>query len=111
MAGIQIRASRSVTVSAGNKTPLRKKGETVPADFQPLIDLLVQVQAANYSSAEQQVEHFERHLLDAEHSGPALEWAELSHAAGTASQIQRLIPRDLLQRQDIAPLLQQHGIL
>jgi hypothetical protein len=100
-----------IQIPARNKAGLRKQGETVPADFGPLIDLLLDVQAADYESAEEQVLHFERHLLNVEHSGPAFEWAELSHAAGTASQIQKLVPEDLWQAQDITPLLKDLGLI
>jgi hypothetical protein len=111
MARIEIKARSTLRISERKQADLRKQGETLPADFQPLIALLQEVQTANYASAEQQVEHFERHLLNVEHIGPALDWAELSHAAGTAALIQKLIPADLWQEQDITPLLKELGAL
>ena len=72
-----------------------KAGQSTRADFQPLIDLLAEVQAANYPSAEAQVEHIERHLLNVEVTGVQREWITLAHAAGTASLIPSLIPEHL----------------
>lgn len=72
-----------------------KQGQTTRADFQPLIDLLTEVQAAEYECAEQQLEHFERHLLNIEAAGVQSDWIRLAHAAGTASVIPTLIPDHL----------------
>lgn len=80
-----------------------KAGQTTRADFQPLIQLLSEVQAAGYNTAEEQVEHFERHLLDVEASGVQSHWINLAHAAGTASVIPALVPDHLWkQRVDIS---------
>ena len=77
---------------------LVKSGKTISADFQPLIDLLAEVQAADYDNAEAQVEHIERHLLNVEAPGVQREWITLAHAAGTASVIPALIPAHLWEQ-------------
>ena len=73
-----------------------KAGQSTRADFQPLIDLLAEVQAADYDNAEAQVEHIERHLLNVE--AVQREWITLAHAAGTASVIPALIPAHLWEQ-------------
>lgn len=84
---------------------LVKSGQTISADFQPLIELLSEVQAANYSTTEEQVAHFERHVMALELQPMPLEWATIAHAAGTASQILELIPERLWKMENVTPII------
>jgi hypothetical protein len=101
MTEIKIPASTSRKV-------VMQRGERIASDFQPLIDLLQEVQAAEYETEQQQYEHFVNHVLKIVEAGPALEWARLANGAVTASQIQKLIPDDLWLLQDITPLFEEH---
>jgi hypothetical protein len=83
---------------------LVKSGKTISADFQPLIDLLAEVQAADYDNAEAQVEHFRRHVEALRIHPMPLEWATIAHAAGTATAILDLIPAELWRMENITPI-------
>jgi hypothetical protein len=85
---------------------LVKSGQTISADFQPLIDLLAEVQAANYSTAEEQVAHFQLHVMALELEPMPLEWSTIAHAAGTASAILELVPDHLWRMENVAPITQ-----
>ena len=85
---------------------LVKSGQTISADFQPLIELLAEVQAANYSTAEEQMAHFQRHVQALETHPMPLEWSTIAHAAGTASTILELIPERLWRMENITPITQ-----
>ena len=85
---------------------LVKSGKTISADFQPLIDLLIEVQAADYSCAEDQVEHFRRHVEALRVHPMPLEWTVIAHAAGTATAILDLIPAELWRMENVTPLSQ-----
>jgi hypothetical protein len=100
MADIQIPARRA-------KRVVMQRGERMASDFQPLIDLLQEVQAADYETEQQQYEHFAAHVLRIVEAGPALEWAVLANSAGTASCIPQLVPDDVWLLQDITPLLEE----
>jgi hypothetical protein len=100
MTEIQIPARRA-------KRVVMQRGERMASDFQPLIDLLQEVQAADYETEQQQYEHFVAHVLKIVEAGPALEWARLANSAGTASQIQKLIPDDVWLLQDMTPLFEE----
>lgn len=82
---------------------LVKQGQRIAADFQPLIDLLAEVQAAKYETAEEQVEHLRQHMAELENAPHPLEWAPVAYAAGTAAVIVDLVPGRLRRFENIIP--------
>lgn len=82
---------------------LVKQGQRIAADFRPLIDLLAEVQAANYATAEEQLEHLRQHMAELENAPHPLEWAPVAYAAGTAANIVDFVPGRLSRFENISP--------
>jgi hypothetical protein len=78
----------------------------ISSDFEPLIELLQNLQAANYRTRSEQLAHIERHLTAVEINPTPFDYVALKHAAGTASAISEMFDshRWLPGRADLLPL-------
>lgn len=78
----------------------------ISSDFEPLIRLLQDVQAANYRTRSEQLAHVEMHLTAVEINPTPFDYVALKHAAGTASAISEMFDSHqwLPGRADLLPL-------